>query len=58
MKKLTTIIFVLFSQIVLGQNPKEKVLVTDMTKIKQIGNISIAPDGKRAIYAVNETVQN
>jgi dipeptidyl aminopeptidase/acylaminoacyl peptidase len=58
MKKLTTIIFVLFSQIVLGQNPKEKVLVTDMTKIKQVGNISIAPDGKRAIYAVNETVQN
>ncbi len=54
------VIFLLFfvSQISIAQNGKEKILVTDMTKIKQITNISMAPDGKHAVYALRTMEQN
>ena len=32
--------------------PKAKVTVTDLTRIKQVGGIELAPDGQRAIYAL------
>lgn len=35
-----------------AQTGKEKVVVTDLTRIKQIGSISVAPDGKKAIYSL------
>ncbi|PWK28630.1 dipeptidyl aminopeptidase/acylaminoacyl peptidase [Arcicella aurantiaca] len=59
MKKLF-FLFLLISNLILAQSGKEKVLVTDMTKLKQITNVTISPDGKRAVYAlrsneVNET---
>lgn len=56
MKKLIFLILNV-SSFALAQSPKEKVLVTDMTKLQQVTNVSVAPDGKRAIYAlvVNET---
>ena len=54
------VIFLLFfvSQISFAQNGKDKMLVTDMTKIKQITNITVAPDGKRAVYALRTMEQN
>jgi hypothetical protein len=51
MKKLI-LLFSFISNIIFAQTGKEKILVTDMTKIQQVNNVSIAPDGKRAIYAL------
>ena len=51
MKKLI-LLFSLILNITYGQIGKDKILVTDMTKIHQVNNISISPDGKRAIYAL------
>jgi len=45
MRILLTLIFI--SNLVFAQNGKEKVVVTDLTRIKQIGSISVAPDGKK-----------
>ena len=51
MKKLI-LLFSFISNFIFAQTAKEKILVTDMTKIQQVNNISISPDGKRAIYAL------
>ena len=51
MKRLV-LLFSLFLNITYGQIGKDKILVTDMTKIHQVNNISISPDGKRAIYSL------
>jgi dipeptidyl aminopeptidase/acylaminoacyl peptidase len=32
---------------------KEKVLVTDMTKIKQIGTVQLSPDASKIVYSLN-----
>lgn len=53
MRILLTLIFI--SNLVFAQNGKEKVVVTDLTRIKQIGSISVAPDGKKAIYSLRTT---
>lgn len=45
MRIILTLIFI--SNLVFAQVGKEKVVVTDLTRIKQIGSISIAPDGKK-----------
>jgi dipeptidyl aminopeptidase/acylaminoacyl peptidase len=57
MKKIIILLF-LIAEVVSAQNGKEKVLVTDLIKIKQISNISIAPDGKKAIFAVKSVELN
>ena len=57
MKKLI-LLFFFISTITSAQTGKEKILVTDMTKIQQVSNISIAPDGKRAIYALKTNEPN
>ncbi len=31
---------------------KEKIVVSDLTRIKQVGGIAVSPDGKRAVYTV------
>ena len=41
-----------------AQTAKEKVVVTDLTRIKQIGTIAAAPDGKKAIFAVKSSEPN
>ena len=46
---------ILISNLVFAQTGKEKVVVTDLTRIKQIGSISVAPDGKKAIYSLKTT---
>lgn len=57
MKKLI-LLFSLISTLTYSQTGKEKILVTDMTKIQQVSNVSIAPDGKRAIYALKTNEPN
>lgn len=57
MKKLI-LLFSFFSITTFAQTSKEKILVTDMTKIQQVSNVSIAPDGKRAIYALKTNEPN
>ncbi len=52
------ILFLCIAHATFAQTGKEKILVTDMTKIKQITNISIAPDGKKAIYTLRTMEQN
>ena len=51
MKKLI-LLFFFASNNIFAQTDKEKILVTDMTRIQQVNNVSISPDGKRAIYAL------
>ena len=50
--------FLFVVHISFAQNGKEKVLVTDMTKVKQISNISASPDSKYAVYLVKTMEQN
>ncbi len=57
MKKLI-LLFSLISTLTYSQTGKEKILVTDMTKIQQVNSVSIAPDGKRAIYALKTNEPN
>jgi dipeptidyl aminopeptidase/acylaminoacyl peptidase len=57
MKKLT-LFFCLITNLSLAQTGKEKILVTDMTKLKTVANVAISPDGKRAIYALKTNEQN
>jgi dipeptidyl aminopeptidase/acylaminoacyl peptidase len=56
MRIILTLIFI--SNLVFAQVGKEKVVVTDLTRIKQIGSISIAPDGKKAIYSLRTSEIN
>lgn len=39
-----------------AQNGTEPIQVTDMLKIKQIGNIAITPDGNKAVFSVTSIV--
>jgi dipeptidyl aminopeptidase/acylaminoacyl peptidase len=57
MKKLI-LLFSIISTITFAQTGKEKILVKDMTKIQQVNNVSIAPDGKRAIYTLKTNEPN
>ncbi len=38
--------------------PKAKITVTDLTRIKQVGGIELAPDGQRAIYTLSTIEAN
>jgi dipeptidyl aminopeptidase/acylaminoacyl peptidase len=57
MKKFI-LLFCLITNLLLAQTGKEKILVTDMTKLKTVANVAISPDGKRAIYALKTNEQN
>lgn len=57
MKKLF-LLFSLIANLTFAQTGKEKVLVTDMTKIKQVASVTISPDGKRAVYALRTNEAN
>jgi len=47
---LTTVLF--YHSINSFSQTKEKIVASDLTRIKQVGGIAISPDGKRAIYTV------
>jgi dipeptidyl aminopeptidase/acylaminoacyl peptidase len=57
MKKILLLLLVV-NQFAFAQTGKEKVLVTDMTKIKQVSNINVSPDGKRALYTLRTIEPN
>ncbi|GAB3897702.1 S9 family peptidase [Spirosoma agri] len=57
MLKQTFFLFFLTVQLVCAQT-KTKVLVTDLTRIKQIGGIEVSPDGKQAVYTVTTIEPN
>lgn len=55
--KMPVIFLLLFTSYLLlpeanAQNGKEKVVVTDLTRIKQVGGVTMSPDGKKAIYSL------
>ena len=51
MKKL--IFFLLIPFIGLSQNKGNLIKITDMLKIKQMGGLSISPDGNKAVFVLN-----
>ncbi|GAB3778260.1 hypothetical protein GCM10028818_26870 [Spirosoma horti] len=51
MKATFLVLIALMAQTVCAQT-KTKVTATDLTRIKQVGGIELAPDGQRAIYAL------
>ncbi len=54
MKKLSFLIVFLATTIfALAQNGTEPVLITDMLKIKTVGNVTLTKDGSRAAFTVN-----
>ena len=55
---LRSFLLILLSGGLFAQTGKEKVVVTDLTRIKQIGTIAMAPDGKKAIFAVKTSELN
>ncbi|SHM13240.1 S9 family peptidase [Flavobacterium xanthum] len=58
MRKLSiTLLFLLQLHAAIAQNKTEDVILTDMLKIKTVGNISLTKDGKRAAFTVN-TIEN
>ena len=57
MKKLI-LLFCLITNLSFAQTGKEKILVTDMTKLKTVANVAISPDGKRAVYALKTNEPN
>lgn len=57
MLKRTLLFIAITAQTVCAQT-KSKVLVTDLTRINQVGGIELAPDGQRAIYTVTSVEPN
>lgn len=45
-------LFLIIHQIVFAQNGKEEIKVTDMLKIRKVGDISLANDGSKVVYSV------
>ncbi|MBC3784331.1 S9 family peptidase [Spirosoma utsteinense] len=57
MLKKIFLLIALTAQIVRAQT-KSKIIVTDLTRIKQISSIKLSPDGQRAVYTVTTTEAN
>ena len=51
MQKLVFLIYLFLTVSVTAQN-KQPVTVTDMLKIKSIGNVTLSPDGSKAAFTV------
>ena len=48
-----TLFFLLCSgSLLLAQTPKQRIVATDLTRIKQVGGIQLSPDGQRAVYTL------
>ncbi|MBD2754629.1 S9 family peptidase [Spirosoma validum] len=57
MLKQTFLLVALTAQIVCAQT-KSKITVTDLTRIKNVGGIELAPDGQRAVYTLTTIEPN
>ncbi|MEO6682772.1 MAG: S9 family peptidase [Ginsengibacter sp.] len=59
MQKLSFIFFFLMTvQGAIAQTGTEPVLITDMLKIKTVGNITLTKDGSRAAFTVNSIIKD
>lgn len=58
MIKRLSIILLVVSNSLFAQNGKDKVLVTDMNKIKSVGSVNLSPDGKKVIYSIRTNEPN
>ena len=56
--KNIVLLFLFIARISVAQNGKEKIVVTDLTKIKQISSVIVSPDGKNAVYSLKTMEQN
>lgn len=56
MKKVILLFFL--SLTVFAQTNNQKVLVTDLTRIKQVASVAASPDGKKALYALRSIETN
>lgn len=57
MKKIILVLILISTALfVLAQNGTEPVLVTDMLKIKTVGNITMTKDGSQAAFTVNSII--
>ncbi|UHG91599.1 S9 family peptidase [Spirosoma oryzicola] len=57
MLKRTFLFLTLTAQVVCAQT-KSKVVVTDLTRIRQVGGIELSPDGKQAVYTLTTIEPN
>ncbi|QDK77355.1 S9 family peptidase [Spirosoma sp. KCTC 42546] len=57
MIKRTLLFIAIAAQTVCAQT-KSKITVTDLTRIKQVGGIELAPDGQRAVYTLTTIEAN
>ena len=57
-KPLSILIFLMVNVQTFAQTPKEKILVTDLQKLKPLGAVHLSPDGKKAIYNVQTLETN
>ena len=53
-----TFLFVILTAQVVWAQTKTKIVVTDLTRIKQVGGIELSPDGKRAVYTLTTIEAN
>ncbi|MEO7313833.1 MAG: S9 family peptidase [Ginsengibacter sp.] len=54
MRKISLLfLFIVTMQFAMAQNGTEPVLITDMLKIKTIGNVTLTKDGSKAAFTVN-----
>lgn len=56
MRILLTLLFI--SNLVFAQTNSQKILVTDLTRIKQVVSIAASPDGKKAVYGLRTIETN
>ncbi|PLK46062.1 S9 family peptidase [Emticicia sp. TH156] len=56
MRILLTLLFI--SNLVFAQTNSQKILVTDLTRIKQVVSIATSPDGKKAVYGLRTIETN
>lgn len=52
------LLFLLLPVVVLAQQPSQKIVATDLTRIKQVGAVTLSPDGQRAAYTLTSIEPN
>ena len=51
-------LFIALSATIVTAQPKSKITVTDLTRIKQVGDVKLSPDGQRAVYSLTSIETN
>ncbi len=56
MKKIAVLIFYLFALTAYAQQADPRIQITDLLKIKQVGNVALTPDGSQVAFTVTSVV--